>query len=247
MDEIINLLDSICNEFHLSKNDTIYLYNNIPVPRVTKILDAMLHEDSLMGWSNYIGLYKKEKYKDILERAANIGSTVHESIERHIQYNEPLDINKIKSDYINEVQSAYYAFSSYWDILCNNNVKVLMQEQKLVCKYFGGTLDLLVEINGKIYLIDFKTSNHLNYKYFYQLAAYRYMLRLNYNIEIDGCIVLMLSKTTGQFEENILHMSIPEHKQYLDICEQTFLSLVYGYYNREYSYQMYKNIFKGGY
>lgn len=244
MNNIIALLDELSNEFNLSKIDTIYYYNNIPVPRVTVILDQMLHEDGLMGWSNYIGYYKKQKYKEVLERSSEIGTCVHESIESYIQNNIPLDINIIKKELAKEVNSAYQAFLSYWNILMQNNVKVLMQEQKLICQYFGGTLDLLVEINGKIYLIDFKTSNHLNYKYFYQIAAYRYMLRILYNIEIDGCIVLILSKTTSMFEENILHMEIPEHKKYLDDCERTFLSLVYSYYNRQYTYNQFNSIFK---
>ena len=247
MENIIKLLNTISKEYNIPESEGHYLYNNVPVPRVTHILSEMLHDDSLMGWSNYIGYYKKQKYKDVLTRASDIGSTVHEAIENYIQNNVPLNIDKVKAEYVNEVNSAYHAFNEYWKILSQNNVEVLMQEQELVCRYFGGKLDLLVRINGKIYLIDFKTSNHLSYKYFYQLAAYQYMLRESYNIEADGYIVLVLSKTSGLFEEHILHRCIPEHNRYMDACEDTFLSLVYAYYNRMYTYGMYKGLFSEGY
>ena len=38
-------------------------------------------------------------------------------------------------------------------------------EETITCPYFGGTYDFLVEINGRNWLIDFKTSNHIGYKY----------------------------------------------------------------------------------
>ena len=91
---------------------------------------------------------------------------------------------------------------------------------------------MLVEINGKKYLIDFKTSNHVGYKYFLQLAAYRYILRTEHNIEIDGCIVLQLDKKTSSFKEFVLDFSNIEHFAYINNCERAFLSLVYAYFNR---------------
>ena len=57
-----------------------------------------------------------------------------------------------------------------------NKVDIIGQEESLISPYYAGTYDLLVNINGDPYLVDFKTSNHVGYKYFMQIAAYRYLL-----------------------------------------------------------------------
>lgn len=119
----------------------------------------------------------------------------------------------------------------------------MLQEHTLVCKYFGGTLDLLLEIDGKIYLVDFKTSNHSSYKHFLQLAAYRYMLRETEGINVNGCIILMLDKKSDMFIEHILDFENIDHLNYIDQCQESFLSLVYAYYQRIQNQYLYNQIF----
>lgn len=210
-----------------------YQYQGFNVPRVTEILSDMLHEDFLMTWANNIGLYQKKKYKDTLEAAANKGAYVHDAIEDYIQNGNDLDIETVETEYRKEVNYAYGSFRAWWDNLCSKrNVKIVMQEQKLVCPWFGGTLDLLVDIDGRIYLLDFKTSNHASYKYFLQLAAYRYILKYFYGIEIYGCGIIKLNKKYISFEEFIIDKAMKEYEDFMALCETTFLSLVYAYFNR---------------
>jgi predicted RecB family nuclease len=111
------------------------------------------------------------------------------------------------------------------------------------CQWFGGTLDALLKIGNSIYLVDFKTSNHITYKYFLQLAAYRYMLRVIEGINIDGVIVLQLDKDEPGFNEYLLNFYIQQHLEFINHCETTFLSLLYGYYNIQQSERMFKTIF----
>lgn len=222
--------------------ETPYIYENCYVPRVTSILSSMLHEDYLMNWSNYIGLYKHKKYKDVLNLSADVGTYTHQAIENYLQNGISLDISTVPVCMQQEVYNTFHSFLMWWDIILQHNIKILKEEYPLVCKYFGGTLDLLLEIDGKIYIVDFKTSNHLSYKYFLQLSAYRYMLRVNENIEVDGVIILQLSKTNHNFNEQILVFENTDHLQYMNACEQCFLSLVYAFYNRYYVENTYKSI-----
>ena len=104
-------------------------------------------------------------------------------------------------------------------------------------------MDALLKIGDKIYLVDFKTSNHVTFNYFLQLAAYRFMLKLRENIDIDGVIVLQLDKEEPGFNEYLLNFSIEQHSSFMTHCEETFLSLVYAYYNVEYAENLYKSIF----
>ena len=209
-----------------------YQYNGINVPRTTEILSSMLHEDFLTVWANNLGLYQKKKYKEELQNAANKGTYVHDAIENLLQNNIELDLNTVSPGYQIEVSCAYGSFKAWWEIICKRKINIISQEQKLVCPWFGGTLDLLIEIDGRVYLLDFKTSNYSSYKYFLQLAAYRYVLRNYYGIEIYGCGVIKLDKKEIRFEEFILDKSMYDYEEFMTLCENTFLSLVYSYYEK---------------
>lgn len=239
---MISLLEKV-NMKELGIDEERYQYNGYNLPRVTEIISSMLHEDFLMIWANNIGLYKKRKYKDELQMAANKGTYVHDAIENYIQNKEEINLDKVDYKYREEVNYAYSSFREWWNIITKRNVIILMQEYKLVCPWFGGTLDLLVEIDGKIYLLDFKTSNHPSYKYFLQLSAYRYILKYFHGIEIYGCGIIKLDKKSVYFEEFIIDKSNPEFEPFMNACERTFLSLVYAYINRLNIEKFYKRLF----
>ena len=220
--ELISLLD---NATIIDTTESSYEYNGSTVPRVTAIISKMIHSDSLMYWANSLG-FRHKSYKETLQYAADLGTECHNAIDTFFDNNyvETNDISSMKS-------RAYESFKLWWDeITANNKVDVIYHEKTLTCKYFGGTLDGLYNINGKTYLIDYKTSNHITFKYALQLAAYRYMLALQ-GIKIDGAIILQLDKNNVGFNEYFMNFDIPEHLQYINECEQAFLSLVYAYYN----------------
>lgn len=216
-----------------SKNSEYYNSDGTKVPRVTEILSRMIHSDGLMYWANSLGL-KGFRYKDTLNKAANIGTAAHAAIEMYLK-------EKIK----NEDNIPFMGFLAWHTQLVAMGIviEILAVEHRLTCQWFGGTLDCLARINGKIYLIDFKTSNHVTFNYFLQLAAYRYMLRVVEGIEVDGVIVLQLDKTEPGFNEYLLDFIYPEHIEFMNHCEITFLSLVYAFYNVSKTEFMYKSIF----
>lgn len=229
MSNLINILEE--NTYRLKLKEEKYFHNGISVPRVTEIISKMISEEYLLYWANGLG-FKHQGYKKTIEAAANIGSEAHNLINRFLL-----------GETFNSDNIPYLGFRKWWiDITSNNKVKIIGTEQILTCKYFGGTYDLLVEINGLLYLIDFKTSNHISYKYFLQLSAYKYMLeQLGYNIA--GCIILQLNKVRIEYTEYPLVFTDPYHKGFIDNCFNTFLSLVYGYYNIYKCEEMYNNIF----
>lgn len=243
---MIMSIESLLRKINMNEagiDASCYSYNGYPVPRVTEILSSMIHEDHLMKWSNFIGRIKHQKYEDVLDQAANKGSYVHNGIEDFLKNSQDLDISSIPHGYRNEVSYAYDSFKMWWDIVSSKKYNIIMQEQTLVCPWFGGTLDILIEIFGNIYLLDFKTSNYASFKYFLQLAAYKYMLREIYGIDIHGCGIIKLNKKEIRFEEYIIDKSIDEYFEFTNLCEETFLSLVYAYFNRINVENMYRKIF----
>lgn len=223
---ILNAL-SYTEEESYDINNSSYKYNNHVVPRVTEILSKCIHSDSLMYWANSLG-FKHNSYKKTMEMYAGWGTDCHNHIDKFIE-------SDFKERGTPDSIQAMNAFDSYlfWfdDISQTNNVYVKMHEQPITCRYFGGTLDGLYEINGKLYLIDYKTSNTITFKYCLQLAAYRYILRTEYGIEVDGVLILQLSKNEISYKEWFLNFNIAEHLQYIQECEHAFLSIVYAYYN----------------
>lgn len=210
--------------------------DNVRVPRVTEILSRMMHKDALMYWANALG-FKGLRYKTVLDQAAHTGTLAHAAIERFLK-------KKLKT----EDNIPFLGFLSWYDeitITLNLPIEPILIEKRLACRWFGGTLDALLKIGNKIYLVDFKTSNHVTFSYFCQLAAYRFMLARVLNIEIDGVIVLQLDKTEPGFNEYLLDFSIQEHADFMLHCEETFLSLVYGFYNVVKAEEQFKKIFKG--
>ena len=198
MKEMVLLLDKI----KPSDVESGYTYNGFIVPRVTKILSRCIHSDSLMYWANSLG-FKHQSYKKTLDSYANIGTNTHNSIDNYLN-DESFNVDKNSIPY--QSYNAYQSFLKWYNTINNiAKVKVIFHEKTLTCKYFGGTLDGLYEINGKLYLVDYKTSNHITFNYCLQLAAYRYMLKTELNIDIDGCIILQLSKETISYNEFVLN------------------------------------------
>ena len=213
--------------------DSPYKYDDRGVPRVTTILSEMLHEEYLMNWANFIGKSKRISHTILSDNAAYIGTKVHSAIEKYISSSIEDDFSDIsvKEDR-QKMHNAFLSFKRWWSIIAQNNYKVIFLEKTLVNKYYGGTLDMLIEINNKVYIVDFKTSNHFNYKYHLQTSAYRRLLYDNFGIVVDGIIILKLSKVNILFQEQVLDLTDYNTLEYINNCDRCFMSLVYAYYNR---------------
>jgi len=105
------------------------------------------------------------------ERIPGTTSTLaHEMVEAHIK-GEPLPENVTEA-----AQSAFNAYLA-WESM--TKLKVVEQETQLVSEVhqFGGCPDAIVEINGKLAMCDWKTSNGVYPDYLIQLAAYDILWR----------------------------------------------------------------------
>ena len=217
---------------------SLYIYNGHSIPRVTKIIEGCIYERSLMEWANSLG-WRRQSFSEVMKRAADIGTQTHESINNHISGIETVP----------EAEEARYAYLSYvrWfnDIIASNQVRIVMNEQALTCPYFGGTIDGLYDINGRLFVVDYKTSNHIGYRYFLQLAAYAYMLeKMGYII--SGCIIIQLCKTEATYNEFLLDLSKDDARWYFEYCKEAFMSMTLWYYHKCLLSENYNRIVLGG-
>lgn len=218
---------------NVDTSNSTYTYDGVLVPRVSTILSTMQHDDFLVEWANRVGLYQRKKSSDIKDLACSIGTATHNRIEDFLE-NNPYSDDEFRGfenpsfDSKKKILNGFNSFRLWWDTInANNVVEVLSIEVKKSCPWFGGTYDMLVRIDGKNYIVDFKTSNSIGYKYFLQLSAYWY---LNRDIQVDGMIILQVSKTDVSFNEYVVDLSIPKHYDFMQNCLNCFASLVNGYF-----------------
>lgn len=215
--------------------ETPYRYNNYSVPRVTSVLSDMLHEEYLLKWANNMGRFKHVSHEVFRDKATAVGSAVHNAIEDYIQKGLSPNFSELDDSLKTEAHNAFMGFLNWWNIISMHKTKVLMEEVPLITPYCGGTLDLLLEIDNKIYLVDFKTSTHVGFKYYIQLSAYRRMIYELYGITIDGMIILQMSKSKcGLFTEYIVDLSNYDHLNFINYCDELFGAILHGYYTRNF-------------
>jgi hypothetical protein len=169
------------------------------VPWAVKEMANNLTEKMIVGKA-YDEIEKKELiaeakkiYKSKTDKAADIGTIVHQWCEDYIAGKNPeMPVNE-------QIRKSVEAFKEF---VTKNKVEFKLSERKIYSKKYGyaGTLDFTAVIDGKKYIGDFKTSSAVYNEYFLQLAAYKYALEEEYpELKIDKCMIVRLGKD-GELE-----------------------------------------------
>lgn len=215
---IYSELDKVRDQLKFKNSD--YQYNDYTVPRVSHILKSITPE-YIVKWANSLG-FKRISYNKRMQELADEGTIVHQNID----------------DYINGIDILHPSIGLQSFLLWLENIKeyqIISNEYRSVGKYFGGTVDLIIRINGKNYIIDFKTSKNITDKHFMQLSAYVILLE-NEGMQIDGIAILQLSKQTPGFNEFFIPFNDVEKFNLYQLARSNFLQLtLYYYYHMLYS------------
>ena len=155
-----------------------------PLPSITTVL-SRLSRKGIAEWRARVG---NEVANRISGVASSRGTRIHKVCENYIN-NQQLDI---RSPFDKEM------FLSMKPLLDGFIGKVYGQEIPLYSKHLGiaGRVDLISEWNGKLAVIDFKTSNkpkkreYIN-RYFYQCTAYCIMFEELTRIPVDRFVVVI--------------------------------------------------------
>lgn len=134
----------------------------------------------------------------IKSAAGDKGSKVHAAIEsllsgNVIKFDERL-ANKETGELEDISTSEYECLLSFADWFNKTKPKVLKTETTVVSEEFGfaGTVDLVCEIDGLIYIIDFKTGQNIWTEYELQLSAYRRAFAEQSGIKPDRLAILQV-------------------------------------------------------
>lgn len=142
----------------------------IGLPSITTVL-SILSRDSIEAWKKKVGVEEANK---ISHRAATRGTAVHEIIEKYLDNKEDY-----RDGYTPDIIESFIALKP---VLDGKIGRIFAQEAPLYSNHLGvaGRVDCVAEFDGKLSIIDFKTSRkpkRKNYiqNYFMQEAAYSIM------------------------------------------------------------------------
>lgn len=152
------------------KEENGYDINGIWYPRVTAIV-SIKAKPALYKY--YAGLPSFEAGEAIKEKSAEEGTLIHNAIETILKKEKP-DI----PDSIKPAMTAFYDFYSRHEITAHK-----VEERIISAKHhYSGTLDVLAEINGRLGVLDIKTSQSIYRDYNIQTSAYIEALKENQNL-----------------------------------------------------------------
>lgn len=193
------------------------------VPGVTTIT-GLLNKPALVRWANQLGLQGIDSTKYV-DKAAEIGTLAHAMVEEYLG-GRPVDYEAYSADVRDQAENALISFFE-WEK--THPLKAILLEEELVSdKYrYGGTIDCYAEMDGKRWLIDFKTGKGIYDEYGIQVSAYRELLR-QHGYTVDGVRILRIGRDeTEGFEDRVLGAS------YLNDCFRIFKHLLKVYYLRK--------------
>lgn len=182
-----------------SRNIDGYMYTGVTTILQVRAKDFLKfwatkcnYEYMLENW-DHTKLYTKDEKEELLLAAKNaharvtrkandIGSKAHSWISDYIKHkiaNGGLirDQKKLKEDLPDE-KEAKNAIRAFLKWEKDNDVEWIVSEQLVASDkhLFAGTLDALGNVNGKLTLIDFKTSSMISEDYYLQTAGYQIAL-----------------------------------------------------------------------
>lgn len=205
-------------------DNRFYQHETGYVPSVTTILQAYPKDAHFYTWLKQVG----ENADEIRDEAGRRGSIVHELTER---YDRGEEVN-LMDDYgkIGYKLIEWAMFERYVDFCNRFPFEVVMNEQNMVSQKLGfaGTIDRLIDFNGKSYLIDIKTSNVVHEHYWLQLSAYNELITEAYGFNpVEERAILWLNAKTrsegkkGDIQGKGWQLIIRSHDKY-DIDKKLF-------------------------
>jgi len=151
-------------------------------------------KEDIKKWQEAVGKVESDK---VLKAAGTRGTAIHLACENLLLNREWKDISMFyKQDFLTMKKH-----------LEEHVDKVFVLEHQMYSKKLGlaGTVDCIAEYDGKLCIIDFKTSSKLKYReqinsYFLQCAAYAIMVWERYGVKISELVILMVVEGGANIE-----------------------------------------------
>ena len=165
-------------------------------------------KQAIYEWRQSVG---EERANEISRKAANRGTKVHKICEDYLNN----EITELKMQMM--MPNLKELFFKIRPIIDTNVGRIYSQEQALYSDEYriAGRVDLIAEWNGKLAVIDFKTSSkqkdeeHIQ-NYFMQCTAYALMFAERTGMWIDDIVVLI---ATEEGPAQVFERQIHDYRQ----------------------------------
>ena len=167
-----------------------YQRNGEYYPSVTYVLSHYPKGKFFEDWLKKVG-YSADY---IVKKASEEGTQVHEMIEAYLNGEELKFLEHGRPMYTPNIWQMFLRFVDFWEeykpTLIEAEIHLFSDELKI-----AGTCDMVCEINGELWVIDFKTSNHLQTTYDLQTAIYAKCFEECFGKKVDRIGVLWLKSS----------------------------------------------------
>lgn len=129
-------------------------------------------------------------HKSKSETSASFGTNVHQAIEMWIKNDK-----SINEKQLSDTEKVAFDKFVYWAE--KNKVEFLESELRIYSRthWFAGTCDLVMRINGKIWIGDIKTTSGIYPEFFWQTSAYQLaMQELGLYTDVEGHVIINVKK-----------------------------------------------------
>lgn len=155
---------------------------------------------TMLGEAMPIGVGLKEYWKrgdkytmeKDFERAAEHGRKVHGYVQQ-LNYGQEIDLSE-ESAAVHKDVAAYVEFVRHWNPSEMQTEQIVFYSDDKM--QFAGTVDIVCRVDGKLVLIDLKTSNSISNSHYLQVLAYAKAYEQSYGEKIDHVFVLQLGSKT---------------------------------------------------
>jgi hypothetical protein len=161
-------------------------------PSISSILNYFPKNQFFHSWLKDVG----HNSEIISQKAAWEGTQVHNAIEYFLDGNELSWIDdKGVAKYNLDVWRMILKFADFWN---TNQPELIATEYHLFSDKheYAGTADIICRLNGKIHLLDIKTSNSIHSSYNLQLAAYANAWNETHNEKVEDTGIIWLKAST---------------------------------------------------
>ena len=167
-----------------------YQRNGEYYPSVTYVLSHYPKGKFFEDWLKKVG-YSADY---IVKKASEEGTQVHEMIEAYLNGEELKFLEHGRPMYAPSIWQMFLRFVDFWEeykpTLIEAEIHLFSDELKI-----AGTCDMVCEINGELWIIDFKTSNHLQTTYDLQTAIYAKCFEECFGKKVDRTGILWLKSS----------------------------------------------------
>lgn len=168
---------------------------------VTTVTGRYGDKGALINWAYKQGKAGVPLYAS-RDRAADIGSAVHDAIESYVHGDRgEVDFSELADDSMRE--NAREAFASFLRWYRAYSVEIVATELPLISEayQFGGTVDAIARIANSLSVLDWKTSSGIYSSMLVQVSAYGILWEENRPGQtIEEYHVLRIGKESGAFE-----------------------------------------------